>query len=427
MPRRILFVSYGAGHIAMVLPVVRELMRRHAEWRIDLMALTTAAHEARRQGFKALGYKDFSHWYSPQRLCALAEPLLRGTRHPWVDEQETVAYLGINLADLEDRLGCDAAHARFAQQGRWAFHPVRFMRRVLEDLQPDAVVATNSPRTEQAALEAASSLGIPTVCMVDLFSPPGDPFLKRTHYADALTTISPLGKNNLVVGGVPAARIHVTGSPAFDSLFDPAHAHAAAQDRRELGWRDLRVILWPGHLELLPPSLGWVADPAAFPRQAEQVLRDYVAARPETALVLRYHPNHAEHFRFTTRAAQDRVFWSVPGTRHAHRDIQLADLVVFQATTMGLEAAIAGRTVLSLDHSPSHAVFPASAQGVSRGVESFEELPAALDLAFAHPFRSPLAQDGADATRRVADVIERVLVPGLLAKMPLATMNSSAD
>ena len=43
--------------------------------------------------------------------------------------------------------------------------------------------------SEAAALEVASDMGIPTLCMVDLFSPPGDPFLDRSHYADMLTTI----------------------------------------------------------------------------------------------------------------------------------------------------------------------------------------------------------------------------------------------
>lgn len=426
--RRLLFVTYGAGHVAMVLPVIREMQQRHPDWHIDLMALTTAAHEAKRQGFAALGYRDFAHWYEPQPLRELAAPLLPSTRHPLVDEEETIAYLGINLADLAQRLGREQAQARYAKQGRWAFHPVGFMRRVLAQLRPDVVVTTNSPRTEQAALEAASALGIPTVCMVDLFSPPGDPFLERTHHADALTTISDLGKANLVAGGVPADRIHVTGSPAFDSLFDPQHAQDAARDREALGWQGLKVILWPGHPELMPPGMPQVADPPAFARQAERVLRDYVAQRPATALVVRYHPNHAVHFR--AHAQQDRVLWSEPALRHPHRDIRLADAVVFQATTMGLEAAIAGRSALSLDHSPSRHVFPASEQGVSRGVASFEALPAALDEALARPFRSPVAQDGANAAPEVARVIEMQLARGLQGKMlpsPLSSTPGSTE
>lgn len=410
--KRLLFVSYGAGHIAMVLPVIRALRERHPHWHIDLMALTTAAHEARRQGFECLGYRDFAADYDNERLRTLAQPLLEATRHPQVDEAETVAYLGINLADLQDELGAAQAAARYAEVGRWAFHPLRFMTRVLRQLRPDAVVTTNSPRSEQAVIEAAAGLGIPSVCMVDLFSPVGDPFLARSLYAGALTTIGELGKRNLMAAGIDAARIHITGNPAFDSLFAPGHREAAQADRQVLGWQGLKVILWAGHLELLPPGLGQVADPADFPRHAEAALRAYVAQREDTALIIRYHPNHAAHF--PPGPPQARVLWSLPAERPTHRDIQLCDLAVIQATTVGLEAAIAGKSVLSLDHSPSRHVFPCSEQGVSRGVDSFDALPAALDAAIDQPFASELARSDASSAAQVADVVERILAGGAL-------------
>lgn len=387
----------------MVLPVIRALRKRDPSIRIELLALTTAAYEARRQGFEYRGYRDFAHWYDEQVLAELAAPLLAQARHPWVDEQESLAYLGINMDELRQRLGPDEAQRQFDERGRWAFYPLNFMRRVLEHSRPDVVIATNSPRSEQAVIEAAAGLGIPSVCMVDLFSPAGDPFLERALYADRITTISELGRANLVAGGVPAERIRVTGNPAFDGIFDPLHAQEAQADRQALGWIGFKVILWAGHLELMPPGMGQVAEPAAFPRQAEACLREYVKSRPHTALVIRYHPNHVASFRSTE--TQERVLWSEPTERHAHRDIQLADVVVVQATTVGLEAAIAGKSVISLDHSPSHHVFPCSEQGVSRGVQSFEALPAALDAALAHPFASELARHD----RRAADELAAVI------------------
>lgn len=412
MKRKALFVSYGAGHIAMVLPVMRALRRRAPDVELVLMALTTAAREAQAQGEPSLGYRDFVHWYDAQALQDAAAPLLDGTRHPAVDPAETQAYLGINLLDLRERLGPEEAARVFARDGRWAFRPLAFMRRVLQELAPDVVIATNSPRSEQAALDAAGELGIHSVCMVDLFSPVGDPFLARERYAERITTISELGRRNLVAGGVPADRIVVTGNPAFDGLFDARHVTDARADRERLGWQKLKVILWAGHLELLPPGRGEVADPSEFPLRTEAVLREYVASHPDTALVIRYHPNHTD--RLPPHQPQERVFWSAPAERAAHRDIQLADVVVVQATTVGLEAAIAGKSVLSLDHSPSRHVFPCSEQGVSRGVSSFEVLPAALDEALAHPFQSELARRDAGAADEVARVI-------------LATIDSSQE
>lgn len=417
--RRVLFVSYGAGHIAMVLPVMRALQRAHPGWQLDLMALTTAGHEARRQGFESLGYRDFAHWYDPDKLQALAAPLMGAATHPLVDAEESRAYLGINMADLAEQVGEAQAIALHTQRGRWAFMPVNFMRRVLQQLRPDAVVATNSPRSEQAALRAAADLGIPSLCMVDLFSPPGDPFLERSHYADVLATISELGRCNLIAGGVPGERIQVTGNPAFDGLFDPQHEAAARTDRAALGWEGKHVVLWAGHLELLPPGMGQPADPAQFPRQAEAVLREYVATHEDTALIVRYHPNHAAQLRPSGhQQAHPRILWSEPAQRSAERDIQLCDVAVIQATTMGLQAAIAGKSVLSLDHSPSRHVFPCSEQGVSRGVNSFEALPGALDAAIRHPFQSELARRDASAATTVARLVERLVTIGIQSPSP---------
>ncbi|MBC7380565.1 MAG: UDP-glycosyltransferase [Burkholderiaceae bacterium] len=404
--RRVLFVTYGAGHIAMVLPVIRALREREPGIHIDLLALTTAAHEARRQGFEPLGYRDFAHWYDAGALQRHAAPHLAGTQHPLIDEAETIAYLGINFEDLHQRLGPDAAAREYAQKGRWAFMPLNFMRRLLRHLKPDVVVATNSPRSEEAALTAAAELGIPGVCMVDLFSPAGDPFLDRTQFADALTTISELGKRNLIAGGVPAERIHITGSPAFDSLADPLRAEEAAQDRAALGWQALKVILWAGNMEALLPEAGPESNPAWFPLQVERILRDYVRTHADTALVIRYHPNQVQHF--DPGPPEPRVLWSVPLERRPHRDILLADLVVVNGSTMGLEAAVAGKSVLAMDNSPGWHIFPLSELGVARGVAGFADLAGAVDAALREPFTSEFARLKGAAAGRVADVIERV-------------------
>jgi hypothetical protein len=255
-------------------------------------------------------------------------------------------------------MGAQSVARAYAAKGRWAFMPLNFMRRMLGHLNPDVVVTTNSPRTEEASIAVAAELGIPSVCMPDLFSPAGDPFLDRTLFADALTTISDFGKSYLMAGVVPAERIYITGSPAFDSLADPLRIQEAADDRARLGWQQVKVILWPGHLELLPEGMGKVDDPAKFSKDADKTLRNYVATNPHTALDVRYHPNHMA--QFSADVKQDRVLWSDASTRHVHRDIHLCDVAVVQATTVGLEAAIAGKSVISLDHSPSRAVFPCS-------------------------------------------------------------------
>ena len=388
----------------MVAPVILELQKREPTIHIDLLALTTGHHAAKALGFTPLGYRDFAHWYNPETLQQLAAPLLADTRHPLIDEEESVAYLGINLNDLNLQLGEHAAQLAYAAKGRWSFMPLHFMRKVLEHLKPDVVVTTNSPRSEEAAITVAAELGIPSVCMVDLFSPVGDPFLNRTHYADAVTTISDFGKRNLVAGGVPAERIHVTGSPAFDSLADPLWKREAADDCKALGWDKLKVILWAGNLEEPPPGLGVESEPTFLAMHVEQILRGYVRGHLDAALVIRYHPNQIHNF--DPGNPQERVLWSVPQVRHPHRDIHFADLVIVNGSTIGLEAAMVGKSVLSMDNSHKAYLFPLSDFGVSRGVPSYEALAPAIDQALGQPFKSEFAELSGGAAGRVVDLID---------------------
>ena len=58
---RVLFVSYGGGHIGMVLPVIRELEALIPAVQCELMALTTGHLKAKAIRPEALGYKDFLH------------------------------------------------------------------------------------------------------------------------------------------------------------------------------------------------------------------------------------------------------------------------------------------------------------------------------------------------------------------------------
>ena len=121
-------------------------------------------------------------------------------------------------------------------------------------------------------------------------------------------------------------------------------------------------------------------------------------------MVIRYHPNQIHHF--DAGGPQERVLWSDPLNRHPHRDIHLADLAIVNGSTMGLEAAIAGKSVLAMDNSHGRHIFPLSDFGVARGVPSFAALDAALHQALQQPFQSEFSKLKGAAAGRVADVID---------------------
>ena len=392
-----LFVSYGGGHVEMCLPVMRALRALAPGADVQLLALTTAAGVARRAGEQPLGFRDFCD--DPAAL-RYGGQLLGDQQHPDVAREESLAYLGLNFLEWVEELGEEGAWVRWRERGRQGFRPVRSMRRVLEAVRPDVVVATNSPRSEQAAIEAAHALGIPTLSMVDLFALPGDPYRERSVHADRITVLSEATRRNLVAAGVPAERIVVTGNPAFDTLSGPEAGEAAVRFRAERGWGERPVVLWAGHME---------PDGTALAQAVQDTLLEWTLARDDACLAIRYHPN--EWHRFTPPAPHARVHWSQPDREGLLPVLAAADVVVVQATTVGAQAQAMGKQLLGLSFSPlvQRSGMDYGRLGLGTGVPTLEALPALLEQQLAAVRRgAPAAGPRGDAAGQVAHEIARL-------------------
>lgn len=411
----LLAVAYGGGHIAMLLPVLDELRRRHPRWRLRLLALTTARRAAREAGWDAQGYASLLSLLSPQereRALRLGGELLDDNQHPDIPEAESLAYLGLNAWSLEHQLGAQEAARRIAERGRHGFHPRELFDRLLREQAPDLVLATNSPRSEQAALEAAQACGIPSLAVLDLFAHAGDPFAARTLHPSRVCVLADAVRDNLLAAGWEPRRIAVTGNPAFDALHAPQAFEQARALRRRWSERWGRE---PGRLVLLAtqpeatahPGSPWPAGDA-LARAMEATARAWVERRPQASLVVRHHPNHWHRAARAPDTAQ--VHFSVPAEEPIEGLVLAADAVVVQTTTVGLQAAVAGRPVLSLRCSPGALRGLDYAElGVARGVARLEDLPHALDESLARPAMPTRWARRQAAAPAVANEIESLL------------------
>jgi len=414
--KRALFVAYGGGHVAMVLPVIRELERRRPDIECMLMALTTG-HLKAKAVRPVLGYHDFLHLVDAAAARLWGERLSEGNASPDVPTDETVAYLGINYLELIEQFGPEGAAAFFQQHGRRGFRPQHFLRRVLAFLQPDVVVATNAPRSEQAALEAARTMGMASVGMVDLFGLDTDPYVRRENKPDVTCVLAEDVKKRLIQRGFDTKQVVVTGNPAFDGLFTADNLDKARHFIEAKGWGKLDCLLWAGQTE--PRSHPMTTAPAgrALPIEIESVLRSHVRQREGLALIVRYHPS--DWFSYPRHPDEPRIHFSITPEEPLHPLILAARMVVVQTSTVGLEAAIAGKPVISVENAPgAYHGFSLARLGVSVPSATPSELPQAIDALLASatagsvaPGHSAYASDGRAASR-VAQVVEQALENG---------------
>lgn len=370
--KKVLFVAYGSGHIRMVVPVALALQNSGQAHPV-VLALTTAAPVARAAGLETVQFKDFM---TPDDAPALkhGHRLMASLDGPVADPEETLAYLGLSFADLVDSVGIDAARADFARRGRQAFLPVRTLTRILRQLAPDVLVATNSPRAEQAAVVAARALGIPAVCVVDLFAIDEVQWIGAADYADRVCVLNDAVRNFLIESGRQPDQVVVTGNPAFDALNAPEAAEQGRQLRISRGWQGKKVVLWPTQVEpAVHPFDGRPGNPGLPAATLEQLLT-WVLARDDAVLVVRTRAGEAPPaLPDDPRICLDAQRWPLAPLLHA------SDLVVTLTSTVGLEAHLAGCRLIQVTGSVFDAAMPLARYGVADQAVPLHDLNAALN------------------------------------------------
>ncbi len=398
--KKVLFVCYGSGHVRMAVPVARAL-RESGMAEVQLLGLTTAAPVVKAAGLPLVQFKDF---LLPHDESAVAKGAsLLADMGPVQDPVESAAYLGLSYADLEAEVGVAEAALRYHRLARQAFLPVRTMTRILEKLRPDLVVVTNSPRAERAAVIAARNLGIPSVCIVDLFAVDEVRWIGAPDYAQRVCVLNEGVRDFLIAAGRAPEHVVVTGNPAFDALRGAGNAEQRRALRQRQGWDQRRVVLWPSQAEpAIHPFDGSPGDPA-LPHRVLASLVQWTLRRDDAVLCVR--PRAGEPAPDVP--ASDRIVvtgqdWALPELLHA------TDVVVTLTSTVGLEGHLCGARLIQVLGSVFDAAMPLALFGVADAAVPEEGLWDALDHWATAP-RRQVGGEGPDATARVLDVLAEFL------------------
>lgn len=397
---KVLFVTYGGGHVKMLLPVIRELIRR-GKMEVQVIGLTTAAAVLAAANIPSIGFHDLVESDDAQALLWGAE-LLGGNASPLVAERESVAYLGLSFADLVAEHGLTRAKELLEERGRGAFLPVPTMRRFLERFKPDVIVTSNSPRAEQACIMAAGQLDIPSLCVVDLFAIEEIGYMGKKGYAQRICVLNEQVKKRFLDAGRSQREVLVTGNPAFDALLHESVRKAGIEVRERPGFMGKKLVLWVSQPEPARHRITGLEGDPGLPIRIRERLLEICQKYPQWALVVRPHPSED---LATFRPHPGMVI--APQSEPLQPLLAAADVVICMTSTVGYEAALLGKPLIHLPLSIYSDEADYTEMGLAYGADSLDALELALKSVLLEGWMPPVRLSAAGgATHAVADAIE---------------------
>lgn len=402
--KTILFLSYGGGHAEAIAPVIKEITQEESH-KIIVMSLTTANVTMAKYDIPFVSFKDFAHLVSDTAKDIGHNLVGLDSASSLVPHLESVYYHGINMLDLIESVGEETAYEQFDSIGRQSFYPRNFMIKLLKYLSVDLLVTTNSPRTEMAAVDAAGSLGIKSICIVDLFAKREVEWLGRAGFATKICVLNNSVKQMLLNSSRKENEIVVTGNPSFDNLTKEETILSGQLFREQKGWanNELITLLYASQPEPKKHPFCDIEGDPELPKKIEHELRDFIENNSNFRLVVRHHPSESREF-----LQQERVYRSL-SDENLHCLLHAVDIVIVTASTVGLEASLIGKLVLSVDCSIFSEDAPYSEMGISKGTKDPSTLGSLILSEAKDYIRKDTPVENNNATGKILQVIDSLI------------------
>ena len=376
MKKKIFLASYGGGHSRLLIPLIHKLQEMN-HYEIEVLGLTASAADYLAADIPFYGMVKLMESFGDDHVLQMGRALLSDVSHSAVSLDESIAYLGLSYRELVEVHGESRASKLYKKYGRQAFLPINLMKRWLQKIKPDLVIATSSPRMERATLEAASNLGISSLCLVDLFCMDEYGWVAQKNFASKICVIAEPVKNLLISKGRPGKDIEVTGSPAFEHLIIEDAAIIRSDIRAAKGWKNDFVILWAVTDE--PHFHPFTREPG-FEKLNELInleLKKIVKNSPNWRVIIRSHPLKPFEFKgLPNMIEMDDRSMALASL------LASVDCVVTSGSTVGFEAAILRVPVISLRMSCFYASAPYDTFEYGLGVDKISDLKFTLEAIF---------------------------------------------
>jgi len=331
--KKVLFVSYGGGHVNALAPVYAELLKSK-EIDCTYLACTTAANSLKNANLKHTTYSALiNELYNLKEQTEILEygnELASKINGHAIPIEETIAYLGVSFYELAQKHGLDKAKELYKSEGRKVFLTVDFAKRLCRLFKPDLIVTTSSPRTERSFVYAAKEMKIECYCLLDLYDEDFiSKYLSKNDYADKIFIFKEL-KNKMISFGRNESDFILSGNPAFDYLHSISKKDIASFKAR------------------LPdpskPCISFIkSQNGIFDEIEDKILEKLIEANKCKSfnLIVRQHPNDVEQI---SSNKDYLVCNKVP----LNSLIGGTELFITVISTVGFEASIIGKEVIQV-------------------------------------------------------------------------------
>lgn len=377
MKKKILFVTYGGGHAPMVCPIVHKLREsseyKVGELQIKVLSLPAAKQILKSNQIECFGFDDYLDEKIDADAIEWGTELAKTNHSPHTGAsiQESIAYLGLSFKDLVVRFGKEEADKLFKEKARHSFHPITIMERIFDDIKPDFVVATNSPRAEAAAIEVANARGIENLIVTDLFSGLKGYVLRANHVTFINEFAYNMFKDNKLLDD-NYSNFHFTGSPAFDKIIKMPKTKDSEwickNFPESVGKNIILHADMPAYVNPISKNSYFKTDSEII----EEINACYEATLKNDAIYLiRPHPSQNRDIYKNWLNGKNHAF--LASDFDLHELLCNVDIVIARSTTVILEAIYMEKRVIQLDYD-FHTDMPLVKIGVAWGINSYSEL-----------------------------------------------------
>ena len=387
---KVLFVSYGGGHINIINEVIKEIIKyKNIDFKV--LALTTAYDKSvslfsNKYIKKISDYKDLFK-KDIEKINYYGSLILEDNYNAssGISKEDTLIYLGLSMFELVQTHGEQKAFDLYNKKQRQAFLPIKTMKKILEYEDISLVVTTTSPRFEEASLIAANELGIETIQILDLFGelyplPRANHIICMNNYISESLKKQGLIKNKYYHFGQPAIEKTVKNILSVDKL----------QTKNKLGLNNNKVLLYATQRPIICNEDFSYYDFAGYETINDNIFSifEFLYEKYNINILVRLHPN--EDFNDYKKWFDKYNFVQYINNKcNLEESLAICDVLLNQASTVSVEAISANKDVFTFKyHLDKTFPLPAVMNEPFIFSDGFEELKQKLSLYFENKLKT---------------------------------------